>query len=123
MCTLCSTYNIHYISDMANTTKEKLLKERAELLSEMGRLSQLLHGTWVERYSVCSRPSCQCHNGQRHGPRHYLVVNEKGRQRQKYVSNSQIEVAQAGLAQHRRLQEIVGRITHLNLTLMKEAET
>jgi hypothetical protein len=108
---------------MANTTKEKLLKERAELLAEMGTLSQILHGTWVERYSVCSRPGCRCHSGERHGPRHYLVVNENDRQRQKYVANSQVEVAQAGLAQHRRLQEIVDRITHLNLTLMKESET
>lgn len=105
---------------MANTTKEKLLKERTELLTEMGTLSQLLHGSWVERYSVCSRPGCRCHSGDRHGPRHYLVINEKGRQHQKYVSNSHIEAAQAGLAQYRRLQEIVDRITHLNLALFKE---
>ena len=108
---------------MANTNSKKLLKERAELLAEMGTLSQLLHGTWVERYSVCSRPGCRCHSGDRHGPRHYLVVNLNGRQRQKYVSNSQVEVAQAGLAQYRRLQEIVDRITYLNLTLIKEAAT
>ena len=107
---------------MANTTKEKLLKERAELLAEIGTLSQILHGSWVERYSVCSRPDCRCHSGDRHGPRHYLVVNEKGRQRQKYVSNAQVEDAQTGLAQYRRLQEIVERITHLNLTLMKETK-
>lgn len=107
---------------MANTIIKNLLKERSELLAEMGTLSQLLHGSWVERYSVCSRPDCRCHSGDRHGPRHYLVVNEKGRQRQKYVSNAQVEVAQAGLVQFRRLQEIVDRITHLNLTLMKEAK-
>lgn len=108
---------------MATTTNKKLLKERTELLAEMSTLSQLLHGTWVERFSVCSRPGCRCHSGDRHGPRHYLVVNEKGRQRQKYVSNSHVEDAQAGLAQYCRLQEIIDRITHLNLALMKEAET
>ena len=107
---------------MASTSTEKLFKERSDLLAELGRLSQLLHGSWVERYSTCSRPGCKCHRGQRHGPRYYLVVNEKGRQRQKYVSTSRVEVAQIGLAQYRRLQEIVDRITHLNLALMKEME-
>ena len=104
---------------MANDNAKKLFEERSKLLVELGRLSQLLHGSWVERYSVCSRPGCKCHDGQRHGPRYYLVVNEKGRQRQKYVSTSQVEVAQMGLAQYRRLREIVDRITHLNLALMK----
>jgi hypothetical protein len=107
---------------MANNNAKKLLEERSMLLAELGRLSQLLHGSWVERYSVCSRPDCKCHRGQRHGPRYYLVVNEKGRQRQKYVSTLQVEVAQIGLAQYRRLLEIVDRITHLNLALMKEME-
>lgn len=107
---------------MTNSLIKKLLQERSELLTELGTLSQLLHGSWVERYSICSRPDCICHKGKRHGPRHYLVINEKGRQRQKYVSNTQVGVAQVGLAQHRRLQEIVDRITHINLVLMKEPD-
>jgi hypothetical protein len=76
---LYSAFNIHYISRTANTRIRKLLKERAEFLTELGRLSQILHGSWVERYSVCSRPDCKCHEGQRHGPRYYLFVNEKSR--------------------------------------------
>ena len=83
-------------------------------------MSRLLHGSWVERYSVCSRVDCQCRRGERHGPRRYLVVNEAGRQRQKYVANSQVEAAMEGLVQYRRLREIVERITQLNLALMKE---
>jgi hypothetical protein len=107
---------------MANARLETLLKERAELLAELGKLSQILHGSWVERYTVCSRPDCKCHSGKRHGPRHYLVVNEQGRQRPKYVPNSQVAVAKVGLAQYRRLQTIVDRVTRLNLALMKETE-
>jgi hypothetical protein len=113
---------MRYIADMSNKTVKELRKERAELLAELATLSRLLHGSWVERYSVCSRPDCKCRRGERHGPRHYLVVNETGRQSQKYVANSQVEAAMEGLAQHRRLQEIVDRITQLNLALMKENE-
>jgi hypothetical protein len=105
---------------MSSKPVKKLLEERVRLLAELGTLSRLLHGSWVERYSVCSRADCKCHRGERHGPRRYLVVNEAGRQRQKYVQNSQVEAALKGLAQYRRLQTIVERITQLNLALMKE---
>jgi len=107
---------------MSNNTEKELQKERAGLLAELATLSRLLHGSWVERYSVCSRPDCKCRRGERHGPRHYLVVNEAGRQRQKYVANSQVKAALEGLAQHRRLRQIVDQITQLNLNLMKEDE-
>ena len=105
---------------MPTNTIKKLLDERARLLVELGTLSRLLHGSWVERYSVCSRAGCKCRHGERHGPRHYLVVNVDGRQRQRYVPNSQVEAARVGLAQHRRLREVVERITQINLALMKE---
>ena len=105
---------------MSTRTLKKLLNERARLLVELGTLPHMLHGSWVERYSVCSRPGCRCHSGQRHGPRHYLVVNEDGRQRQKYVPNSQVAAAKAGLTEYRRAREIIDRITQINLMLMKE---
>ena len=113
---------MRYVSGMSTKTVKKLRRERAELLAELATLSRLLHGSWVERYSVCSRPDCKCHRGERHGPRHYLVVNESGRQRQKYVANSHVKAAMEGLGQHRRLREIVDQITQLNLALMKENE-
>lgn len=107
---------------MSIETLKRLVEERTRLLAELGTLSRLLHGSWVERYSVCARENCKCRRGERHGPRRYLVVNEGGRQRQKYVANAQVRVALEGLAQHRRLREIVERITQINLTVMKEAE-
>lgn len=107
---------------MSSKTKEGPQEERHTLLEELATLSLLLQGSWVERYSVCSRAGCKCHTGARHGPRHYLVINEDGQQRQKYVPNSQVQAALEGLEQYRRLQEIVERITQLNLALMKEGE-
>ena len=105
---------------MSSTNVARLIAERTKLLEELGTLSHLLHGSWVQRYSVCSRPTCKCHSGERHGPRHYLVVQEGGGQRQKYVANAQVDAALEGIAQYRRLQEIVEQITRQNLALMKE---
>lgn len=98
------------------------MTERARLLAELSTLSRLLHGSWVERYSVCSRADCECHQGARHGPRYYLVINEAGHQKQKYVRHAQVKAALQGLAEYRRLQEIVERITQINLALMKEVD-
>ncbi len=105
---------------MSNKDAKKLVAERKLLLDEMGELAHILHGSWVERYSVCSRPDCKCHRGEKHGPRYYLVVNEDGHQRQRYIPNSQVPAALEGVEQHRRMLEIAKRITAINLKLIKE---
>lgn len=117
---LYSALLLRYNLSMSTTHIRKLLKERAELLQELATLSQILRGSWVERYSTCSRPQCKCHQGERHGPRRYLVVNEKGHQRQKYVPNAQVDAVLDGIEQQRKLQEIVNQITSINLCLMRE---
>lgn len=105
---------------MSNNYMKDLLEERAGLSSELGTLSHVLHGSWVERFSVCSRPRCKCHRGEKHGPRRYLVVRENGKQRQKYIPNAQVAAAKRGRSEYQRLCEIVERITQINLLLMKE---
>ena len=105
---------------MANARIPELVDKRARLLEEMSSLTQMLHGSWVERYSVCTRKGCRCHQGELHGPRYYVVVNEEGRHRQRYVPLSQVPVALEGIGQHQRLQAIVEEITRINLELMKE---
>jgi len=105
---------------MPNSDIEKLVNERSELLDELKALTQVLHGSWVKRYSVCSRKNCKCHKGERHGPRHYLVINENGRQRQKYIPNSLVESARTGVLQYQRSADIINRITYINLELIKE---
>lgn len=105
---------------MSTGKLEKMQAERDQLLLEITSLTQLMHGSFVERYSVCSRPGCKCHQGERHGPRRYLVVYENSRQRQKYVPNACVEAVLEGLAQDRRLREIVARLTLLNLAIIKD---
>ncbi|KXB05542.1 hypothetical protein AKJ51_04965 [candidate division MSBL1 archaeon SCGC-AAA382A20] len=107
---------------MSNTNIKKLKKERSELLQELSTLSDMLHGSWVERYSVCSNPNCKCHRGEKHGPRRYVVVNKDRKQRQKYIPNSQVKAARQGVDQYKRLQEIADRITSINIKLIRERE-
>ena len=96
------------------------MAERSLLLEELKTLSQLLHGSWVERYSLCSNKNCRCHKGERHGPRRYLVINENGRQRQKYIPNSMVESAREGVDQYQQVKGVIDKITVINLRLIKE---
>jgi len=105
---------------MSNSNIKKLVNERSFLLEELKALSQMLHGSWVERYSVCSIKNCKCHKGERHGPRHYLVINENGRQRQKYIPNSQVESSRQGVSEYHKAMDLIDRITSINLKLIKE---
>jgi hypothetical protein len=105
---------------MSTRKTEQLLAQRKALLTELSTLSHLIHGSSFKRYSTCSRENCACHTGQRHGPRHYLVINEKGRQRQKYLPAAQVPHVAGGIEQYHRLQEIVDEITQINLALIKE---
>ena len=105
---------------MSSTNISKLIEERTELLKELATLTQMLHGSFLERYSVCSRKNCKCHSGERHGPRYYVVVNINGKQNQKYIPITQVSAAMKGIDQYKRLGEIVEEITQINLKLIRE---
>lgn len=105
---------------MSNTRIHNLLDRRKQLVNELVKHAGLLHGTWVERVTVCSRKSCKCHSGQKHGPRYHLAVMEDGKQRQHYIRMENKEPALQGLAHDRVIEEILQEITLINLELMKE---
>jgi len=96
-----------------------LRREREKLLREMSEFQWLVRGTYLERFSTCSRPNCACHRGRRHGPRSYVVVTREKRQRQIYIPKKRVEALRRGIAQYRRLLEIVDRITSIDLELMR----
>ena len=105
---------------MSNTKIQNLLERRKQLAEELAKHAGLLYGTWVERYTVCSRKGCKCHSSEKHGPRYHLAVMEDGKQRQHYIRLEYKELALRGLAHNRIIEEILQEITRINLELMKE---
>lgn len=111
-----------YTTAMSNLSSRKiaaLRRERQRLLEELSTLPYLLKGSYLERFSTCSRPHCSCHQGERHGPRAYVVINHDKAQRQVYVPQSQVDTVRTGIQQYHRLLAIVERITSINLELMQ----
>ena len=85
----------------------------------MSQLSLIIHGSYFERYSTCSRPECACHKGERHGPRAYVAGRAEGRPRQHYIRKGLVSAVQKGIEQYRRMLEIASRISDINLELAR----
>ena len=94
--------------------------ERDRLLRELGELYLSIRGSYFERYSVCGRAGCECHEGRKHGPRSYVTVSMDGVQRQIYVPQNQRDAVRKGISQYHRVQQILDRITQLNVELIRE---
>jgi hypothetical protein len=96
-----------------------LRRERERLVAQLSGFSRILHGTYLERFSTCSRPDCDCHHGRRHGPRAYVVMRVGRTQRQRYIPQRQIEAVRKAIARYHRLMGLVERISTINLQLMR----
>jgi len=97
----------------------KLLERRERLLQKLASLELMVHGSYVERFSTCARKNCACHQGDKHGPRSYLVIYREARQRQVYVPREQVRAVQRGLQQDGQAARLLRQITDVNLALMR----
>jgi len=105
---------------MSNKKIENLVAEREDLFSKLSALPHIIHGSVVERYTVCSRLNCKCRQGKRHGPIMCVVVNENGRQRQKYIPKQMHRLARLYVDEYKQALEIMDRISAINLQLLSE---
>ena len=103
-----------------NRRQRKMVERRQRLLRELSALALLTHGSFLERFSTCARKDCACHQGDRHGPRAYVVVYRDGKQRQVYVPRQQLKTVRKGLRQHERAMKLLRWITDINLRLMRD---
>ena len=103
-----------------NAKALKLVERRLRLLHKLADLCLVTHGSYLERFSTCARKNCACHQGEKHGPRSYVVVYRDGRQRQIYVPRGQLRAVRKGLRQHQRALALLHQITDINLKLMRD---
>ena len=107
------------MSTLSGKEERALVRERQKLLEELTRLSLIIHGSYFERYSTCSRPGCACHKGERHGPRAYVAERKDGKPKQHYIRKSQVGVVKKGIEQYHLMLRIADRISGINLELAR----
>ena len=100
-------------------TEETLRRKRRALLQKLAGLSLLLHGSYLERFSTCTRRRCACHQDRRHSPRSYLALYRHKRQRQVYIRQADRSAVRRGLSQYGELLKAVEQLTDLNVQLLR----
>ena len=103
---------------MSSEEQKQLIEERSALVEELSSFSHMIHGSILERLTVCSRPNCQCKQGKKHGPITCIVINEDKKQRQKYVPKKMVKHAADAINEYHRAIEIIDRISQINLMLI-----
>ena len=97
----------------------RLLERRERLLQKLTALKLVMHGSYIQRFSTCARKQCACHQGDKHGPRSYVVIYRNAQQRQVYVPQEQVRAVRKGLRQDEQVAELLRKITDINLALMR----
>ena len=102
-----------------DTRIERLLERRERLLRKLAALRLVVHGSYIKRFTTCARKQCACHQGDKHGPRSYVVIYRNAQQRQVYVPQEQVRAVRRGLRQDEQAADLLRKITDINLALMR----
>lgn len=106
----------------APSERSALIQEQADIMEQLKGFAGLIRGSIFSRFSTCSRPSCSCHTGKRHGPRYYVVTTQGIRQRQHYIPNDQVGNVKRSIKKFNDLMALVDRLTAINLKLMRNRD-
>ena len=106
-------------------TKEKLVKERQELIKGMPKWKDILRGSVLTYFLPCGKRGCKCQKGgdNLHGPYYYISVSEKGKTKMHLLGRKRKEAVYAA-ARYNDLMKKIYRICEINLRLllMRKAE-
>lgn len=104
--------------ELARLSTAELRSRRDHLVAALPRADALLPGTLVAQHRNCGKEGCRCTRGEPHGPYVYLQVAG----RLMYVPTALAEVVSARVEISRRLREVLGEISQVNLELLARRE-
>jgi len=107
---------------MAKSTidkEEKLRRQKAKLAVNVGEQGNLLKGSLIERFTVCTRSGCRCARGHKHGPYLYVSVFDGKRSRQVYVQKSMEKEVRSWVKNYESAKKLIDNISAINIELIK----
>ncbi len=106
---------------MKNDTEEgkKLRDERAELAAKIGAGGNLLKGSLIERFTVCTRTGCRCARGYKHGPYLYVSMFDGKRSKQVYVPKSMQQEVRMWVKNYENAKRAIDEISARSIDLIK----
>ena len=109
---------------LRRTSTLALRQRKAALLRQLVVPSDLLRGSYVERFTTCGKPNCCCAQGQRHGPFYYLVSNLATGHVLKFLlkDRSQQTAVQQAIQHYQRHWEGLEELSQINAELLRRGE-
>ena len=98
---------------------EKLQCQKTKLAVKVGAQGNLLKGSLIERFTVCTRPGCRCARGHKHGPYLYVSVFDGKRSRQVYVPKSMEKEVRSWVKNYESTKKLIDNISAINIELIK----
>ena len=108
----------HKNPEWARLATAELRSRRAALVAALPQAGGLLPGALVEQHRSCGKEGCRCTRGEPHGPYVYLQVAG----RLVYVPAALAEAVRSRVEISRRLREVLGEISQVNLELLARRE-
>ncbi len=103
-----------------NTENEKKLRgQRAELAAKMGAGGNLLKGSLIERFTVCTKSGCRCARGHKHGPYLYVSIFDGKRSRQVYVSKRMQQEVRNWVKNYENTKHLIDKISERSIDMIK----
>ena len=99
--------------------EEKLRRQKTKLAVNVGAQGNLLKGSLIERFTVCTRPGCRCARGYKHGPYLYVSVFDGKRSRQVYVPKSMVKEVRSWVKNYGSTKKLIDNISAINIALIK----
>ena len=102
-----------------------LRKRKRFLLSQLQVLPDCLRASLVERFSLCGKANCHCHQGgAKHGPFYYLTQCLAVGKMNKFLlkTSAQQQAAKEGIGHFHQLQEQLEELSQINAELLRRQE-
>src|SRR6516165_6141497 len=99
------------------------LRLRGRLLRSLGRLREMLPGSFVERKRACGRANCRCADGKNLHTQYQISVLVDGRPKTFNVPAALVEQVRNNIELRRRFEAAAATICNINLRrLLKQKE-
>jgi hypothetical protein len=112
------------IYKLRRTSTLALRQRKASLLRQLAVPSDLLRGSYVERFTTCGKPNCCCAQGQRHGPFYYLVSNLATGHVLKFLLKDALQQSrvQQAIQHYQRHWDGLEELSQINAELLRRGE-
>jgi hypothetical protein len=97
------------------TAPDPDLRLRGRLLRSLGRLREMLPGSFVERKRVCGRPNCRCADGKNLHTQYQISVLVDGQPKTFNVPATLVQQVRDNIELRKRFEAAAATICNINL--------